>query len=130
MGILNNLKESIKLLEENDEQYKNLFEQQSKSDKKIDYWLHYIELNNVPVTQAYKIIKEIKKQRQERRTYKNEIELMKVFKDNENKLCNVDNRKILLNQVCKTDKKQKNCKYSYDAYTKEEINEILGGNNV
>lgn len=120
MTILDNLKEAIRLLEENEEQYNNSFEQLSNTDKKIDYWLHYIELNNVPVTQAYKIIKEIKKQRQQRREYKNTIEIIKVFKDNENKMCNVNSRKILLNQVCKTENRQQNAKYNYDAYSEEE----------
>lgn len=126
MTVLDKIKEAIELLEQNDEYYNELFELQSKTDKKIDYWLHYIELNNVPVTQSYKIIKEIKRLRQERRNYKNDFELIKVFKDNEQKMCNDSNRKILFNQVCKTDNKQQNAKYSYDAYTEEERDEILG----
>ena len=51
---------------------------------------------------------------------------MKVFKENEQKMVNSKNREILLNCVYKTDSKQQNAKYSYDAYTEEEINEILG----
>ena len=126
MSVLYNIKQAIELLQQNEDGYSELFNQQSETDKKIDFWLHYIELNNVPVTQSYKIIKEIKRLRDKRRAIKNEPELMKVFKDNEQKLGNASNRKILLNQVCKTDNKQQNAKYTYDAYTEEEVNEILG----
>lgn len=127
MSVIENIKKAISLLEENENFYQELFELQSQTDKKIDYWLHYIELEKVPVTQSYKIIKEIKRLRNLRRQYKNEMALMRVFKDNEQKLCNISNRKILLNQICRTDNKQQNAKYSYDAYTSEEIEKILGG---
>lgn len=126
MNVLENIKGAIDLLEQNDEYYSELFELQSKTDKKIDYWLHYIELNPIKTSEAYRIIKEIKRLRTERRIYKNDLELIKVFKDNEQKLCNASNRKMLLSQVCKTDNKQQNAKYGYDAYTEEEANEILG----
>ena len=127
MSVIENIKKAISLLEENENYYQELFELQSQTDKKIDYWLHYIELEKVPVTQSYKIIKELKRLRNLRRQYKNEMALMRVFKDNEQKLCNISNRKILLNQICRTDNKQQNAKYSYDAYTEEEKKEILGG---
>jgi len=126
MDVLKNIKDAIDLLEQNEEYYDGLFEMQSKVDKKIDYWLHYIEFNNVKVTETYKIIKEIKKLRKERRNLKNDIELIKVFKENEGKMQNTSNRKILLTQICKVDSKQRNAKYNYEAYTKEEANEILG----
>lgn len=125
MNVLNNIKEAIKLLEETDSKFDELTIQISQADRKIDYWLHKIELENIPVTQSYKILKEIKKQRNLRRQYKNDLEILKVFRENEGKLCNTNNRKMLLNQVCKTDNKQQNAKYSYDAYTEEEIKEIL-----
>lgn len=126
MSVLENIKQALNLLQENEERYTKLFDELSIADKKTDYWLHYIELNNVPVTQGYKIIKEIKRLREKRRVVKNELEIMKVFKDNEQKMVNSKNREVLLSSVCKTDSKQQNAKYSYDAYTEEEINEILG----
>lgn len=125
MSILDNIKESIRLLEDFDSAFDELSAQISLADRKIDYWLHKIEFETIPVTQAYKILKEMKHQRNLRRRYKNELEILKVFRDNEGKMCNAGNRKILLTQVCKTDNKQQNAKYSYDAYTEEEINEIL-----
>ena len=125
MNVLDNVKEAIRLLEENENRTDELTTAYSQADRKIDFWLHRIELEHIPVTQAYKIIKEIKKQRQIRRQCKNELELLRVFKDNENKLCNPGIRKILLAQMCKTANKQQNAKYSYDAYSEEEIRDIF-----
>ena len=126
MSVLENIKQALSLLEENEEHYSSLTDNLSMVDKKIDYWLHYIEFNSVPVTQTYRIIKELKNLRAKRRTIKNDLELMKVFKDNEQKMVNQKNRQILLTSICKTDNKQQNAKYNYDAYTEEEVNEILG----
>ena len=126
MNILEKIKQIVRLLHENEESIEILKNKLSDSDRKIDYLLHYIELETVPITQSYKIIKEIKRLRQERRSCKNELSLMKVFKDNEQKLCNDQNRDILLNVVCKTNRKQEEAVYSYDAYSQEEINQILG----
>ena len=126
MSVLENIKQALNLLKENEDHYAELIDSLSITDKKTDYWLHYIELNNVPVTQTYKIIKELKRLREKRRIIKNDLELMKVFKENEQKMVNSKNREILLNSICKTDNKQQNAKYNYDAYTEEEFNEILG----
>ena len=126
VDVLDNICNAIRLLEDNEEYFEKLFTLQSLTDKKIDYWLHYIELEPVKVTESYRIIKELHKLRTERRIFKNQLELMKVFHDNENKLCNEGNRKILLNQIHKTRNKQQNAQYGYDAYTKEEADEILG----
>jgi len=126
LSILEKIKQIVRLLHENEESIEILKNKLSDSDRKIDYWLHYIELENVPVTQSYRIIKEIKRLRQERRACKNELSLMRTFKDNEQKLCNDQNRDILLNVVCKTNRKQEEAVYSYDAYSQEEINQILG----
>lgn len=126
MNVADKIKQAIDLLEQNEQQYGALMDLQSQMDKKVDFWLHYIELENVKVTEAYKIIKEIKKVRQQRRIYKNDFEILKVFKDNEQKMVNASNRQMLLAQICKTDNKQKNAKYNYEAYTEKEVKEILG----
>ena len=126
VNVFSNIKEAIDLLRQNEEYYNELFNLLSATDKKIDYWLHYIELNTIPVTYGYKIVKEIKKLREQRRIIKNELELMKVFKDNEQKLVNEKNRQVLFATICKTNEKQLSAKYNYDAYTEDEIGEILG----
>lgn len=129
MEVLENIKQAVELLKEV-EDYNNELNGEngfiSTCDKKIDYWLHYLELEDLKVTEAYKIIREIKKQRTLRRRYKNDAELIKLFKDNETKLANAQYRDILIAQLCKTDNRHKNLKYCYSAYTEEEKNDILG----
>jgi hypothetical protein len=129
MEVLENIKEAIKLLQDNEEYYQELNGEGgliSVADQKIDYWLHYIEFNSVDAKKMCRVHKELKKLRNERRKYKNDAELIKVFKDNEQKLVNTQNREFLLAQVCKTDAKQQNAKYGSMVYSEEEINEILG----
>lgn len=129
MDVLENIKQAIDLLKEVELYNNELVGENgliSTCDKRIDFWEHYLELETLKVTQVYNICREIKKQRNLRRQYKNEAELIKLYKDNEAKMQHVDNRAILLTQLYKTDTKQKNAKYSYSAYTEEERNEILG----
>lgn len=129
MEVLDNIKQAIQLLKDNEEYYQQLNGENgliSTCDKKIDYWEHYIEFNSLNLKQLYRVYKEIKNLRQERRKYKNDAELIRTYKEHEQKMVNVQNRDMLLIQVCKTDGKQKNAKYSYSAYTEEEKNKILG----
>ena len=130
MNVQENIKTAIELLDENNEYYKQLIGENGLSsitDQKIDFWLHYIEFNDkIKLMQMYRIIKEIRRLRKERRKYKNDTALLKLFKDNEQKLVNNDHRKILLTQIYKTTNRQENAKYSYAAYSKEEAEKILG----
>jgi len=71
-------------------------------------------------------VKEIKRIRQERRKIKNDMEISKVYKDNINKLINVDSRNILMTKVYKAEK-QLESEYQNRVYTKEEIENILKG---
>lgn len=129
MEVIENIKEAIKLLQENEEYCQKLNGEGgliSVTDSKTDFWLHQIEFNDYDARKICRIHKELKRLRNERRKYKNDAELIKVFKDNEQKLVNAQNREFLLAQVCKTDSKQKNAKYGSTIYSQEEINEILG----
>ena len=54
------------------------------------------------------------------------MEISKVYKDNINKLINVDSRNILMTKVYKTEK-QLESEYQNRVYTKEEIENILKG---
>lgn len=128
MDVTERLKEAVDLLKDIDSYNELLLGENgyiSTCDKKIDFWEHYIELNPLKVTESYKILKEIKRLRNLRRKYKNDAELIKVLNDNVGKLQNTTNRSILLTQVYKTKTRQENAKYNYDAYTKEELEEIL-----
>ena len=129
MDVTEKLKESFDILKDIDDYNNQLLGENgyiSTCDKKIDYWEHYIELKPLKVTEAYKILREIKRLRMLRRKYKNDAELIKVLNDNNEKLKNINFRSILLTQVYKTKTRQENAKYSYDAYTNEEIKDILG----
>ena len=129
MEVLNNIQQAVELLKEVEEYNERLNGENgliSICDKKIDYWLHYLELEDLKVTESYKILNEIKKIRIHRRKYKNDAELIKLFKDNESKMSNAAYRDILVTQLHKTDNRHKNLKYSYTAYSEDEINDILG----
>lgn len=129
MDVTEKLKESFDILKDIDDYNNQLLGENgyiSTCDKKIDYWEHYIELKPLKVTEAYKILREIKRLRILRRKYKNDAELIKVLNDNNEKLKNINFRSILLTQVYKTKTRQENAKYGYDAYTDEEIKNILG----
>lgn len=54
------------------------------------------------------------------------MEISKIYKDNINKLINVDSRNILMTKVYKTEK-QLESEYQNRVYTKEEIENILKG---
>ena len=129
MNVLENIQQAISLLKEVDEYYTQLNGNDgliSVCDQKIDYWEHYLENEPLKITETYNICREIKKQRQLRRNYKNDAELIKVFKDNEQKMGNAQYRDILMNQIHKTNNKQLGAKYNYSAYDTNEALDILG----
>lgn len=129
MDVLKNIEQAITLLKEVDDyndQLNGLNGLISVCDQKIDYWEHFLELEPLNIAYVYKICEEIKKQRILRRKYKNDAELIKVFKNNEQKMSNSQYRDILMTQINTTNSKQQNAKYSYDAYTNDEALEILG----
>lgn len=129
MDVTEKIKEAFDILKDIDDYNNQLLGENgyiSTCDKKIDFWEHYIELNDLKVTEAYKILREIKRLRLLRRKYKNDAEVIKVFNDNSAKMQNVNYRSILFTQVHKTKTRQDNAKYNYDAYTEEEFNNILG----
>lgn len=103
-----------------------LVENLSVYDKKTTDLLHFIENNNLNAAQSCRIIKEIKKIRQERRKIKNDMEISKVYRDNINKLINKDTRNILVNKMHKT-QKQLESKYQNRIYTEEDIQNIFKG---
>lgn len=126
IDVVENIKQVIDILSKNDEYYHKLDGYYSSLDKKINFWLHYIEFNKIPVTRSYNLLRHIQELRNLRRKVKNDLDLFRAFNNNINKLCNEDNRQFLLASVCKQDSINKNKKYSYSEYTEEEINVILG----
>ena len=99
----------------------------------IDYRLcdlyHYIENNSLKTNECYRIIKEIKKQREQRRRLKSDYELLKVYKNNIQRFNNENNRKMVIADIHKT-KKELGKNYKNRIYSEEELNEILGKKEV
>lgn len=100
-----------------------------RDDNKIIDLLHLIELNKLNTNQCYRVIKEIRKLRINRRRTKDELELLRTYRNKQDRLLNKQNRQFLLADICKLDKIQKSRKYTYRAYTEDEINELGGIKN-
>lgn len=97
----------------------------SNVDCSLSDLLHYIENNNLNAPQSCRIVKEIKKQREIRRKIKQDIELFRTYNTNLNRLTNENNRKMLLAELNKTNKKLQT-KYHNRVYSIEELKELLG----
>lgn len=126
MEILATLKEAIDRLEEIESYYNELPKLQSNVDSKLSDLLHYIENNNLKAFEAYRIVKEIHNQRTIRRKLTNDYELLKTYKIHETKLCNENNRKMLLAEIHKTSSRL-NQPYKNRVYSEEELCNIALG---
>ncbi len=103
----------------------SLSTQLSMVDSKICDIMHLIENNKLTTKACYRIIKELAKLRIERRKIKNDMELSRTFTTHLNKIISIDNRKFLLVELNKTNKKL-NQQYKNRVYTDEEIKELIG----
>lgn len=125
-----NIKDKVikisKLLDELDEYDNSLPELQSNNDNKIIDLLHLIELNRLNTGQCYRVIKELRNLRIERRKIEDEMELLRVYKAEQCKLLNNNCRSFLLSSIGKTEKIQKSRQYSNRVYTEEEIKKMIG----
>ena len=74
---------------------------------------------------CYRIIRELHKIRIERRKIKNDIELMKTYRQNQQKLLNCESRKFIIPEIGKMEK-QLNSTYKNRVYTEEELKEMVG----
>jgi hypothetical protein len=125
VNVLEELKSAINTLNKVDEYKDSLVDKLSEQDKRLSDLEHYIEENKLSTNQCYRMIKEIKKQREIRRKIKNDYTILTNYENNINKLINHDNRRLLLEKVYKVNKSL-DTKYKNRIYTEEEINEILG----
>lgn len=125
MELLQKLTDSIQILNDIDEYKDSLLDKLSEQDKKLSDLLHYIEKNKLSTAQCYRIVKEIKKQREIRRKVKNDMNILSTYDKHINKLLNENNRNMLLTELHKTNKKL-GIEYNNRMYTEEEINKILG----
>lgn len=124
MNIVEEVKEVISKLNAIDSYNSSLPQQLSIIDKKQQDILHLIESQKISAFEAYRIIKELRQVRIERRKIKNDMELLRVYDENKNKLSSNENRQFLLHEVCKKEKSL-NTEYKYQEYTKEELESII-----
>jgi len=69
-------KQLVQIYEEIKQEYNNIVKETSKTDLMIQDMLHNIEFNTFNASQGYKLAKQIKDIRVERRKYKEELEAM------------------------------------------------------
>lgn len=127
MDVLEELKNAINILNKVDEYKDSLVDKLSEQDKRLSDLEHYIEENKLSTNQCYRMIKEIKKQREIRRKIKNDYTILTNYGNNINKLINHDSRRMLLEKVYKTNKSLET-KYKNRIYTEEDLEELLGVN--
>ena len=126
MDIIETVEEVIMKLNNLEEYMNDLNNQLSIIDKRKSDIEHLIEEKKVNVFQAYKVYKELEKVLHERRKIKNDIELTKIFRANDTKLIKIKNRESLLEDL-RSRNNDLNCEYNNKVYSKEELEELIGG---
>lgn len=128
IDIVEELKGITESLDKIDSYFNSMSELESNVDMKLSDLYHCIENNQLKTNECYRIVKEIKRQRQIRRSLKNDYELMSVYKNNHARLNNENNRKLFMTELYKR-KKELNKKYKNRVYSEEELENILRGKN-
>lgn len=125
MEIIEKVKEISELMNELQSYTNNLSANLQAADYRISDLLHIIENETLNTKGCYRVIKELKKARLERRKIKNDMELSKTLNSNLNKMLGIENRQFLLAELNKTNNRLKT-KYKNRIYTEEELNELIG----
>lgn len=125
MEIIEKVKEISELMNELQSYTNNLSANLQAADYRISDLLHLIEKDTLNTKGCYRIVKELKKVRQERRKIKNDMEISKTLNLNLNKLLGIENRQFLLAELNKTNN-HLNSKYKNRIYTEEELKELIG----
>lgn len=117
------LKYILVFFENIDKRLNELSKEQSISDIKQDEILHYVENHKLSASQSCKLIKQLKKVREERRLIKDEIDVIRSLKDTfvdkyKNKFIEKDIMQALKNLKA-LENKQNNPKYTYQYLTEE-----------
>lgn len=124
MDILTKVAEVTKILDEIDAYFDNLPSLQSNNDLIISDLYHYIEHNKLDAKASYRMIKRLRENLLIRREYKEEYELLRVLKQHQNKLLQKENRKMLLSELGKAQKRLKS-EYKYRILYENDIKEKL-----
>lgn len=125
MEVLNKIHNVVSILNEVDEYDSTLNGRLSELDSKEQDLLHYIENNKISVLWCYKMVKEIKTIRQERRRVKNDMDLLSKFNELKSKLASKENRQFILPELHKKEK-QLATVYKNRQYTEEDMEKIIG----
>jgi len=117
------LKLILKLFQNTDKRLKELQSRQSIADIKQDEILHYVENHKLSASQSCKLIKQLKKVREERRIVKDEIDIVNSIKASfidkyKNKFIEKDIMQSLKNLKA-IENRQNNPQYSYQYLTEE-----------
>ena len=125
MEVLDKINNALTLLNEVDEYDSTLNGRLSELDSKEQDLLHYIENNKISVLWCYKMVKEIKTIRQERRRVKNDMDLLSKYNEIKNKLASKDNRQFIMPELYKKEK-QLATVYKNRQYTEEDMMKLVG----
>lgn len=120
MDVIEKIKNICDLLDELDEYFDNIPNKQSENDQAISDLYHYIENNRVSTKGSYRIVKELKEHLAIRRILKEDHEFSRTFNSHKTKLYTSDNRKFLIAELKKTEKRL-TAPYSYRIYESEEF---------
>lgn len=124
MNIVEEVKEIVAKLDEIDNYNTSLPQKLKELEERQLDLLHYIENNKIGAFGCYRIVKELNRIRKERRQVKNDIELLRIYDVNKNKLISLTNRKFLIQDICIAEKKLP-IKYNNRQYTNEELESIV-----
>lgn len=126
MDVIQEITDVVDKLNKIDEYDSTLNDELSKLDQKQQDLLHYIEFNKVNILWCYRMIKEIKAVREQRRKIKNDIDLCGEFSKHKNKILSKENRQFLLAELHKK-LKNNSIPYKNRQYTDEEMQKVLKG---
>lgn len=126
MDVIEEINEVVKRLNKIDEYNSTLADNLSELDCKQQDLLHYIENTKVSVLWVYRMIKELKNVRINRRKVKNDMELLSKFNEQKTKLLSKENRQFMLAEIHKKEK-MLGKKYTNKQYSEEELQKILRG---
>lgn len=126
MDVIEEINEVVNRLNKIDEYNSTLADNLSELDCKQQDLLHYIENTKVSVLWVYRMIKELKNVRINRRKVKNDMELLSKFNEQKTKLLSKENRQFMLAEIHKKEK-MLGKKYANKQYSEEELQKILRG---
>ena len=126
MNVIEEVTTIVTLLNELDNYSSSLVNKISELDLRQQDLLHYIENNSLKTNECYRIIRELKKIRENRRQIKNDMDLMSKYNEQKIKLVSTDNRRFLLAEMHKREKILGKS-YTNKGYTDEELESILKG---